>query len=144
MIAIDTNVLLRYLLDDDKTQSAKAQKLIRRYDKVLLTDAVLVETIWTLTGKRYNLDKDDICQVVSHLFEEPALCFEDNQTVWRALSGFRNVEPVKVGRKRKAADFADALIANKSRWVAENAGHPFQGLYSFDTAAGELPDVKAP
>ena len=143
MIAIDTNVLLRYLLDDDKAQSAKAQKLIRQHERILLTDAILVETIWTLTGKRYNLDKDDICQVVTHLFEEPALCFEDNQTVWRALCDFRNAKPVKVGRKRKAADFADAFIVNKSRWVAENAGHLFQGLYSFDAAAGKLSDVKA-
>ena len=89
MIAIDTNVLLRYLLDDDKEQSAKARKLISRYDKVLLSDAVLVETVWTLAGKRYKLDKDDICQVISHLFEEPTLCFEDNQTVWRALTVLR-------------------------------------------------------
>jgi predicted nucleic-acid-binding protein len=144
VIAIDTNVLLRYLLDDDKAQSAKARKLIRRHDRILLTDAVLVETTWTLSGKRYNLGKDDICQVISHLFEEPAICFEDNQTVWRALGDFRNADPIKVGKKRKAADFADALIANKSRWVAENAGYPFRGLYSFDAAAGELPNVKAP
>ena len=144
MIAIDTNVLLRYLLDDDKAQSAKARKLIRRHDRILITDAVLVETIWTFTGKRYNLDKDDICQVISHLFEEPALCFEDNPTVWRALGDFRNAEPIKVGRIRKAADFADALIANKARWVADYAGCPFQGLYSFDAAAGELPNIKAP
>ena len=144
MIAIDTNVLLRYLLDDDKTQSAKARKLIRRHERILLTDAVLVKTIWTLTGKRYNLDKDDICQVISHLFEEPAICFEDNQTVWRALGDFRNAEPIKVGKRRKAADFTDALIANKSGWVAENTGYPYQGLYSFDAATGELPNVNAP
>lgn len=142
MIAIDTNVLLRYLLDDDKPQSAKARRLIRRHERILLTDAVLVETIWTLTGRRYDLDKDDICRVISHLFEEPAFCFEENHTVWRALGDWRNAKPIKVGGKRKATDFADALIANKSRSVTENTGHPFQGLYSFDTAAGELTHVK--
>lgn len=144
MIAIDTNVLLRYLLDDDKSQSAKARRLVIRHDRILLTDTVLVETVWTLAGKRYSLNKEEICQVISHLFEEPAFCFEDNQTVWRALGDYRNAEPIKVGRKRKAADFADALILNKSRWVAENAASTFRGLYSFDAAAGELPDVKAP
>ncbi|MDA0758984.1 MAG: type II toxin-antitoxin system VapC family toxin [Proteobacteria bacterium] len=144
MIALDTNVLLRYLLDDDKTQSAKARRIIGRHDEILLADAVLVETVWTLTGKRYGLDKDEICSVISHLFEEPAFFFEDDQTVWRALGDFRNAEPVTVGGKRKEADFADALIANKAQWIAANAGHSFQGLYSFDAAAGVLPNVKAP
>lgn len=144
MIAIDTNVLLRYLLDDDKTQSAKARRLIKRHDLILLTDAILVETVWTLTGKRYGLDKDEISSVITHLFEEPGFHFENDQVVWRALGDYRSAEPVKVGRKRKTADFADALIANKARWIAEDAGHVFQGLYSFDAAAGVFPDVKVP
>lgn len=143
MIAIDTNVLLRYLLEDDKSQSAKARRLISQHEKILLTDAVLVETVWTLTGKRYSLDKDTICHVISSLFEEPAICFEQNPIVWRALADFRQAKPIKIRGKRKAADFADALIANKSRWVAENAGQPFRGLYSFDAAAVDLPGVKA-
>jgi|GEM_PF-107735 predicted nucleic-acid-binding protein len=141
MIAIDTNVLLRYLLDDDKTQSAKARRLIQRHESILLTDAVLVETVWTLTGKRYGLERDEISSVITHLFEEPAFCFENDQTVWRALGDYRNAEPVKVGRRRKVADFADALIANKARWIAEDAGHLFEGLYSFDAAASVLPKL---
>ena len=144
MIAIDTNVLLRYLLDDDATQSAKARRLIKRHQVILLTDAVLVETVWTLAGKRYGLEREEIGAVITRLFEEPAFCFENDQTVWRALGDYRNAEPVKVGRKRKVADFADALIANKARCVAEAAGHSFQGLYSFDAAAGALPGVKTP
>lgn len=42
MIAIDTNVLLRYLLDDDKLQSKKAAALIRGSSPVLITDALIV------------------------------------------------------------------------------------------------------
>jgi len=144
MIAIDTNVLLRYLLDDDTTQSAKARKLIKHHDDILLTDAVLVETVWTLAGKRYGLERDDICTVITLLFEESALCFENDQTVWRALGDYRNAKAVKAGRRRKTADFADALIANKSRFIANTKGQSFDGLYSFDAAAGALPGVKAP
>ncbi len=48
MIAIDTNVLLRYLLQDDKKQSVKADKLVAGRRKVLITDVVLVETIFTV------------------------------------------------------------------------------------------------
>jgi hypothetical protein len=62
--------------------------------------------------------------VIARQFEEPAFCFEDNQTVWRALGDYRNAEPENVGRKRKAADFADALIANKARWIAAGVRRP--------------------
>jgi predicted nucleic-acid-binding protein len=144
MIAIDTNVLLRYLLDDDRTQSAKTRRLVGQHESILLTDIVLIETVWTLTGKRYGFNKDDICTLISRLFEEPAFCFEDDQTVWRALGDFQNAEPVKVGGKRKFADFADALIANKSQFITEKGGHAFRGLYSFDAAAGVLPGILKP
>ena len=56
MIAIDTNVLLRYLLADDAIQYRKAKVLIEARYPVLITDVVLVETVWTLAGRRYNLD----------------------------------------------------------------------------------------
>jgi len=49
MIAIDTNVLLRYLLEDEVVQSNKATKLITGTEKVLVTDVVLIETIWMYT-----------------------------------------------------------------------------------------------
>ncbi|PIE41509.1 MAG: PIN domain nuclease, partial [Gammaproteobacteria bacterium] len=64
MIAIDTNVLLRYLLQDDKAQAAKANLLIRDAEAILITDVVLTETIWTLKGKRYNLSKEQIIDVI--------------------------------------------------------------------------------
>ena len=50
MIAIDTNVLLRYLLQDDEKQANKATKLILGAESVLITDVVLTETIWTLSA----------------------------------------------------------------------------------------------
>ena len=101
MIAIDTNVLLRYLLEDDKAQSKRASQLILGDEPVLITDVVLVETVWTLKGKRYNLDKEAIISVVNSLFEEPNIMFEDGQTVWRSLSDFKNAKPIRSGRKRQ-------------------------------------------
>ena len=62
MIAIDTNVLLRYLLDDDIEQSPKAKKILTGTDKILLTDIVIIETVWTLKGKKYKLDKERIIE----------------------------------------------------------------------------------
>ena len=64
MIAIDTNVLLRYLLQDDETQAKRAADLILGTESVLVTDVVLIETVWTLKGKRYNLSKEQIIKVI--------------------------------------------------------------------------------
>ena len=60
MIAVDTNVLLRYLLNDDAAQAHIAANLIKGDDMVLITDVVLAETLWTLSGKKYRLNKDQL------------------------------------------------------------------------------------
>lgn len=144
MIAIDTNVLLRYLLEDDPTQAQRAAELIQGEDKVLITDVVLAEAIWTLKGKRYNLNKAAIAEVIGALFAEPAICFEDSQVVWRALDDFINSAGVKSGGKKRYADFQDALIANKARRWMEQRQQPVDGIYSFDVAALQIPGVKLP
>jgi len=77
LIAVDTNVLLRYLLNDDQVQAAKAEKLINGKETVLITDVVLVETIWTLKGKKYQLNKTDLVTVIQALFKEPNIRFEN-------------------------------------------------------------------
>ena len=79
MIAIDINFSLRYLLQDDARQSAKANKLLSGINRLLITDVVLSETIWTLKGKKYKLSKDDFLLVIDQLFKEPNLTFEDGQ-----------------------------------------------------------------
>ena len=144
MIAIGTNVLLRYLLQDDKKQSVKADKLITGRRKVLITDVVLVETIWTLKGKKYKLLKDDLLLVIDGLFKEPNIIFEDGQTVWRAYNAIRWSEPIKVDTKKKDADFSDALILEKSRYNANRKGEPFGGVYTFDAAAQQFDNVRKP
>lgn len=140
MIAIDTNVLLRYLLDDDEEQSPRAARLIGGERTVLVTDVVLAETLWTLRGKKYRLDRSTLATVVAALFEEPSLRFENAQAVWRALSDFRGDED----DASAGADFADALILNVARAVAARADEPFDGLYTFDRKALRMPDTRSP
>lgn len=144
MIAVDTNVLLRYLLSDDPVQSPKAAALFQGREKILITDVVLVETIWTLKGKKYNLDRAAISLVINALFEEPLVCFEENQTVWRAFSDFKKAKSVKVGRKYKQADFADALIVNKAKHNAACSSDSLKAVYTFDVAALALTDTTSP
>jgi predicted nucleic-acid-binding protein len=144
VIAVDTNVLLRYLLRDDKVQAAKADKLINGSTPVLITDVVLVETVWTLKGKKYKLDKAAIIEVLNSLFEESNIYFEDGQTVWRALNDYRQAKPVKVGGKKKQADFPDALIVNKAKFYAMEKGEILDSVYTFDRAARKIPGTAAP
>ena len=135
MIAVDTNVLLRYLLNDDAMQADIAASLIKGSDIVLITDVVLVETLWTLSGKKYRLNRDQLAGVVRALFEEPNIRFEDGMTVWTALNDYR---------KSDGTDFADSLIINKARAVAKAQGGSFSGSYTFDKAAQKLKGAKTP
>lgn len=137
MIAIDTNVLLRYLLKDDPKQSKKAIEIINRGQRVLLTDVVLTETIWTLTGKRYNADKETVCRVVRGLLGDNAFQFEDIQVVWTALCAFEE----SVAVRRKTLDFPDSLIVAKAHAVLRQHGEAVPMVFSFDKAVHQLEGV---
>jgi len=145
LIAVDTNVLLRYLLwDDDKEQATKADKLISGSTHVLITDGVLAETLWTLKGKKYKLAKPALIDVINSLFEEPNIGFEDGQVVWRALSDYTQAKPVTVAGKKKEVDFADALVVNKARYCAGEQGRKLGKFYTFDTAVQGIPGTAEP
>ena len=140
MIALDTNVLLRYLLNDDPRQSVAARRLITGEHELLVTDIALVETLWTLKGIKYRLKKNDLAAVVSALFEESNLRFEDPPVVWRALDAFKSGK----ARGGKYPDFSDVLILEKAKLVAEKRSVRFGGMATFDKAAQRLPDVFEP
>jgi predicted nucleic-acid-binding protein len=131
---------LRYLLDDDRAQAVKAGRLINGKKIVLITDVVLVETIWTLKGKKYQLGKTSLVAVVQALFKEPNIRFEKGQVVWMALNDYRKAKSIG-GRM---ADFSDALIVNKSKFIASDKSVEFGGVYTFDIAAQQLPGTKIP
>ena len=135
MIAIDTNVLLRYLLWDDEVQAQLADKLINDSTLVLIPDIVLVETIWTLRGKKYKLDKAKITSIVNTLFEEKSICFENPQIIWQTLNDYRQAKSIKVSNKHKYADFSDALIVNRAQFYALESKNNLEGVYTFDKAA---------
>ena len=143
MIAIDTNVLLRHLLDDDKTQARKAHELIESNEDVLITDVVLTETIWTLSGKKYKAEKEDIIAVINSLLCESNIVFENPHVVWAALNDYRKAKSIKIRGKTKVANYPDALIVNKARSVANREGYELSFMYTFDRAALEINGTKA-
>ena len=134
MIAVDTNVLLRYLLHDDEAQAARADAVFDAHETVLITDVVLAETVWTLSGRKYRLAKAELVAVLEKLFSEPGIRFEDDQVVWRALQAYKSAAALA-----KGAGFADALIVFKARRTAAEAGEALNGVYTFDEAMWRFP-----
>ena len=87
MIAVDTNVLLRYLLDDDPEQPPLAVALIEDKREILITNVVLAETLWTLKGRKYGLDRSALAGVVEALLEESDFRFENARDLGRSFDG---------------------------------------------------------
>jgi len=108
MLALDTNVLVRFLVRDDARQFDRARRLIEREanggEPVLVSLLVLMETEWVLRS-RYGLGKDDIAQTISGLLDAKDLSFEDESSVEQALYSWRD----------STADFADCLIGARHR-----------------------------
>ena len=103
MIALDTNVLLRLLLNDDPKQARRAQTLVDRAVSlrapVLLPDIVLCEVEWVLSSA-YGLSRRAIAQTLSRLLQGPEFAFANRAVVSEA---FYNHE-------RGKAEFSDYLV----------------------------------
>ena len=98
MIAIDTNVLLRYIVKDDEEQATVATKFIEQNQCVLL-HTVLLETVWMLSSKRaYNLPKEVVLKELRDFIGLPDVFTQNDETVAMALSLYE-----------QGMDFADAL-----------------------------------
>jgi len=121
LIAFDTNVLLRLLLNDDARQSRQAQALmdqaVSRSDKVLLPDIVLCELEWVLSSV-YKVPKTAIIETLRRLLDAEEFAFLDRAAVAGALNGYEG----------GGADFSDYLIgASAARAGAATT-------YTFDRA----------
>ena len=102
MIGLDTNVLVRYIMQDDPKQSAKATKLIESLDAGrpgYITMVSVVELYWVLTSC-YELTGQQIAQALQTILRTKQLLVERADQVMRALRVFG----------KGGADFADCLI----------------------------------
>lgn len=140
MIAVDTNVLLRYLLKDDELQHRKASKLFCGEYLVFISHVVLVETAWTLIGKKYKVTPQDLDNAITALFQEENIVIQEPELTWRALVDYRRYSVIENGK----IDFPDALILNQGQGAAIDYDEPFEGFYTFDSAAQKLDGALAP
>jgi predicted nucleic-acid-binding protein len=126
MIGLDTNILVRYLTQDDPVQSAKATEILELRltpkNPGFVSVVALVETIWVL-DRAYGLRAQEIATAVERLLQVEVLTLENEQEVFTAM----------VALKQGRGSFADALMAE----LGARAG--CTRTLTFDQKADRLP-----
>ena len=108
MIGLDTNVIVRYLAQDDLRQAAAATRLIEgsltAESRGFVSIVTLVEVVWVMSSN-YRAARAAVADVVEGLLTAPQLAIERADVIWRALRAFRD----------SRADFSDTLIVELGR-----------------------------
>ena len=121
MIAVDTNVLVRILVEDDETQTARAVALLRRATeagaRVFVPDVAMVETAWVLRAC-YGFDRAAIVNALHALLISAELVFRSGAVLGLALRRYA----------RGKGDFADYVLLEQAR---ESHAEP---VFTFDVA----------
>lgn len=129
MPALDTNVLVRYLVQDDAVQLAAAKRLIARCvaegASLFVPVTVVLELEWVLRSS-FRCAKEEVLGVLSSLFSAAELSFQSEQALEVALQLYR----------KGTADFADCLHVA----LAAQAGE--QPLWTFDKGAAKVAGAK--
>ena len=125
MAALDTNVLVRFLVQDDARQGAAATRLIRNGIKaggaLYIPVTVVLELEWVLRSS-FTFDKASVLQTMFGLLGSFELAFESEGAVEAALGNYADGK----------ADFADCLHAALAMMAQQ------QPLWTFDRAAAKI------
>lgn len=126
MIGLDTNVVIRYLVQDDKKQSAIATQFIEKTLTIeapgYINHASLCEITWVLQ-RSYGVTKPQMKGIIEGLLTTKQLVVENVEVAWKALRAF----------KESGAEFSDALIGQAN--VNDGCEH----TVTFDKKAASLP-----
>ena len=108
MRGVDTNVLVRFVTDDDARQSPRARRFIEdaeeRGERLFVNAAVICELCWTLRSEPYQYDRPSIAAVLEHMLQARIFEIEHRDLILRSTNDYRS------GR----ADFADYLIGHRN------------------------------
>ncbi len=122
MIGLDTNVLVRYIAQDDQKQSPLATNLIDALTSEapgFITLVSLVELVWVMQGC-YDATKEEVVNILRKVLQTKVLVVENAETVIKALNMF----------SQSKADFADCLIERS----AVAAGCEYTATFDRDAA----------
>jgi predicted nucleic-acid-binding protein len=96
MIAVDTNILVRYAVNDDPAQSQQAKALLKNTDAIFISKTTLLEFEWVLRSA-YKLPRESILHSILTIYGLPNLTVESAWQVAQACELYS-----------KGLDFADA------------------------------------
>ena len=104
MIGLDSNILVRYLTQDDPIQSPKATEIIERRiteeNPGFISIVAMVEIVWVLE-RAYGLATQEIVRAIERVLQTGVLVVENEQEVFAAM----------IAAKEGRGSFADAVIA---------------------------------
>ena len=103
MIGLDTNVLIRYIMQDDIKQSPLATRIVESLTAEspgFVPLVAIVEMAWVLSSA-YELSRSQLIEAFEALLRTKELVVERGETVWKGLRLLQ----------RSGGDFADCLIA---------------------------------
>ncbi len=124
MIGLDTNVLVRYIMQDDVRQSPLADRLIESLTVEapgFISLVTVIELVWVLSSA-YGLTDTRIAEGLETLLRTREIRVDQAETVWKSLRDFQVTH----------ADFADCLIAQTGRMAG------CQTTMTFDREAAKL------
>ncbi len=128
MSALDTNVLVRYLVADDTRQFELAKAHIESvpaHEKLFIPLSVSIELEWVLRS-RYELARGSLISVYIRLLESREIAFQDESSIEVALSLY----------SENNVDFADCVH------LAITFNHKQTPLVTFDRKASKLPGME--
>ena len=105
MIAVDTNVLVRYVTNDEPTQARQAADLLAGSDDVLIPHTVLLEMEWVLRAA-YELGRPAILTAFRHVLGLPSVRVDQPALVALTLERYEH-----------GYDFAGISGHDQSEWV---------------------------
>lgn len=108
MKALDTNVLVRFLMNDDEAQAQQVYRLFKtaeaQQEPLLVPLLVVLELFWVLESA-YRLSRGEILEVMDDLLLMPILVFENRVALHHFLAEARNIN----------TDLSDLLIAHSAQ-----------------------------
>ena len=126
MIGLDTNIVIRYLVQDDKKQSAAATRFVEKSlsadEPGFINHISLCEIVWVLQ-RCYGVTKHQLREIIEGLLTTKQFNVENVEVAWKALRAF----------DANNVDFCDALIGQV------NIYNGCEYTVTFDKKAASLP-----
>ena len=124
MIALDTNAIVRMLIEDDEEQAKAVKDIVKLAEKdskqILVLSEVLIETVWVLESV-YKCARNEVVNFLETLISNSVFIFKDSLIIRSAIKQYKQGE-----------DFADLIIVGQAK--KQNA----KKFFSFDKRLQKL------